>query len=186
MRPRWPVCLFVSVLLFCAVIPALSQTKETAPDPLAVSPTTAVLEGKVMTGQKSVCDLDKPRLTPDTVTVAAGTRRTLLKGGCKDWDPREVFGLVLKVRNATGERNIFKVPLPAEISITTPGGVRPGVALYFPCGGTQGYSMFEAGGVTVELKPKESVEFLYLLPKTNVEPVVEVQGYGSLPLAKGK
>jgi hypothetical protein len=178
--------LFVSVLVFLAVIPALSQTKEAAPAPTAISPTTAALEGKVQSDQKSVCDLEKPRRTPDAITLLAGTRRTLLSGGCKDWDSKEVVGLVLKVTNATGERTVFKVLLPAEITITTEGGARPAAALFFPWGRTQGYSMFEAGGLTVELAPRESAEFLYLLPKTALPPAVEVQGYGSLPLAKGK
>ena len=188
MPSRSCVCLFLAVLVFVAVVPALAQTKEAvpAPAPTAISPSTAVLEGRVMANQKSVCDLEKPRRTPDAITLAAGTRRTLLTGGCKDWDSKEVFGLLLKVTNATGERNVFKVPLPADITITTADGVRPGTALYFPWGRTQGYSMFEAGGVAVELKPKESAEFLYLLPKTALPPAVEVQGYGPLPLAKGK
>lgn len=186
MRPRCSVCLFVSILLFFAVIPALSQTQEPAPTPTVISPTTAALEGKVLNDQKSICDLDKPRRTPDAVTLMAGTRRTLLTGGCKDWDSREVVGLVLKVTNATGDKNVFKVLLPAEITITTENGARPAAALFFPWGHTQGYSMFETGGVTVELKPKESAEFLYLMPKTTLPPAVEVQGYGPLPLAKGK
>lgn len=186
MRPRCSACLFVSAVLFFAVMPALSQAQEPAPAPTAVSPTTAVLEGKVLSDQKSICDLDKPRRTPDAVTLIAGTRRTLLTGGCKDWDSKDVFGLLLRVTNATGEKNVFKVPLPAEITLTTENGARPATALFFPWGRTQGYSMFEAGGVTVELKPKESAEFLYLLPKTTVEPAVDIQGYGPLPLAKGK
>ena len=163
-------------LLLLIVMPAVIRASQNNPG------SVVVLEGHLLTGYKSLCDLE-PKRSPETTTVHPGAGWSF-SGGCGDLDKQRLLPLTITFRNNDGAKSTrFSVPLLSEVTVRTEQGSEPAAALYIPWGSPRGFSTAVHGNLEIELGSGADIELLYLLPSSTGKPTISVKGYSTLKLA---
>lgn len=134
-----------------------------------------VLDVQVPTGYKSLCDL-KPQLTPKSANVGPGASWSI-SSGCADFDSKPFVPLIVRVKNQSPEKTKFKLPLLSEVTVNTDTGPQPASAFYVPWGSAKGFASTVEGDIEVDVSSEETIELLYLLPKTTGKMVIHVRDF---------
>lgn len=164
--------LFLSLCAFAAFACAQKrQVKTQPPPPQQTGP--FLLEGKSPTGYKSICDL-KPEPAPKTAALGVGMKLSF-SAGCQDFDNQPVAPLFLRVRNQSADKQTFKIPLLSEVTVDADKGSQPAVAFYIPWGPMVGFANVMEGSIEVDVSPGETVELIYLVPRTAGKPFIHIR-----------
>jgi hypothetical protein len=153
---------------------AQSQTDEVA----VADPGKLVALATIIRSPGSMCDLPKPTGAFRT-TFRSGVSTTT--NGCMDMDTTRTVPVLLGVRNADSTKTVaFVLPALADVTVKTAKGVRPATAVYLRVGQNSGFVTEFSGIIELQIRPRETLWLLYLLPAPAAGSRLQVKGLASV------
>ena len=137
------------------------------------------LQGRWLTGNGSLCSLH-PAPWPGPIAMLPQASFTISSCSDAEFDAHTLAPLVISVANSDTAAVDFRIPLLSEVTAQLGTRRASAFALYLPIPGNPGFAKKIEVGLQTTVRPEQTLELLYLVPKLPGRPVVVVAGFGRL------
>ena len=160
------------LLLWSAGSPRLLRAQNQ--QPAAADPHQLSAQATLLRNPGSLCDVPTPRGAYRTVFREATT--TTVRG-CADLDTARLIPVLLAVRNMdTSQTVAFRIPLLSEVTVRTARGERTARAVWINAGQNSGFAVELKGTIEAQLRPRDTLWLMYLIPTPLPGSRLQVQG----------
>jgi len=166
----------VAIALLCLSSMLVAEVNlssgQTAPSQISFRTTFVypqwVMEGHVLGGFASFCDIPVPPLMPSTVDPGADSAAVLVRCSALDELTPQPLAVQITVSNPVDLKDVFIIPWPSQITIRpcdamTACETEEALALLFP-GGAGSWALAGEGRWEAVIEPGSAIELLYLVP----------------------
>jgi hypothetical protein len=141
--------------------------------PAAADPHQLSAQATLLRNPGSLCDVPTPR---GAYRMAFREATTTVRG-CADLDTARLIPVLLAVRNMdTSQTVAFRIPLLSEVTVRTARGERTARAVWISAGQNSGFAVELTGTIEAQLRPRDTLWLMYLIPTPLRGSRLQVQG----------